>query len=180
MTVAVTFKSDRPSNVLIIGAGGHGRDIAHETGFALADHDPSKGCPVPSEAGQYLAGAHEPLARSAIAQKMDAAGWHAFDDGVWIHPTAVFGPDVELGEHVHIGAGAFLSRCSVGAFTTISPNAVILGDVCIGKRCMIGANATVRNLRRIGDDVTVGAGAVVAHDLLDPATYAGVPARQVR
>lgn len=68
----------------------------------------------------------------------------------------------------------------IGDFTTISPNAVILGNVKIGERCYIGANATVLPNIKICADTIIGAGAVVTKDIKVPATFIGVPARQLK
>lgn len=51
--------------------------------------------------------------------------------------------------------------------------------VAIGDRVWIGARATVLPGVTIGDDVVVGAGALVTGDCLEPGTYLGVPARRV-
>ena len=37
----------------------------------------------------------------------------------------------------------FINETVIGEFTTIAPNAVILGNVSIGNRCYIGANSTI-------------------------------------
>ncbi|MGE5360530.1 MAG: acyltransferase [Bacteroidales bacterium] len=49
----------------------------------------------------------------------------------------------------------------------------------VGKRVSIGSNATILPVR-ICDDVVIGAGAVVTHDLEVPGIYAGNPARRLR
>jgi acetyltransferase-like isoleucine patch superfamily enzyme len=49
----------------------------------------------------------------------------------------------------------------------------------IGDRVSIGSNATILPVR-IGDDIVIGAGAVVTRDLATPGIYAGSPARLVR
>ena len=49
----------------------------------------------------------------------------------------------------------------------------------IGKRCWIGANAVILPGVQLGDDVIVGAGAVVNRNVLAGVTIAGVPAHVV-
>jgi maltose O-acetyltransferase len=51
--------------------------------------------------------------------------------------------------------------------------------VVIGDRVWVGARVTVLPGTRIGDDVVIAAGAVVARDCTEPGVYAGVPARSM-
>ena len=49
--------------------------------------------------------------------------------------------------------------------------------IVIGKRCWIGANAVILPRVRLGDDVIVGAGAVVTHSFPSHSVIGGVPAK---
>ena len=49
----------------------------------------------------------------------------------------------------------------------------------VGNRVSIGSNATLLPVR-ICDNVVIGAGAVVTHDINEPGVYAGNPARGLR
>lgn len=53
-------------------------------------------------------------------------------------------------------------------------------DTYIGKRCFIGANAIVMCGVKIGDEVIVGAGAVVTKDVPSNCIVAGNPAKIIR
>lgn len=57
--------------------------------------------------------------------------------------------------------------------------AVVPSRIAVGDRCWIGARATILPGVTIGDDVVIGAGALVTGDCAPNATYAGVPARCV-
>ena len=71
-----------------------------------------------------------------------------------INPTAVIGNNCNLSQFVTIGA--------------IDGNAAGIGDnVYIGPNCCLIEHV------RIGDNVTIGAGSVVTHDIPDNATAAG-------
>ena len=94
-----------------------------------------------------------------------------------IAPNAVLLRDVWLGRHVHVNYGSSMTRCKVGAFTTIAPGVTICGDVEIGEAVFIGAGAVICNLLKIGDGAIVAAGAVVTEDVPAGATVKGVPAR---
>lgn len=65
----------------------------------------------------------------------------------------------------------------IGDFSTIAPNAVVLGKVIIGKKCYIGANSTILPNIIIGDNCIVGAGAVVTKNIASNTTVVGNPAR---
>jgi acetyltransferase-like isoleucine patch superfamily enzyme len=52
--------------------------------------------------------------------------------------------------------------------------------VRIGNRVWLGVGVIVLPGVTIGDDVVVGAGAVVTRDCLEPGLYAGVPAERIR
>ena len=69
--------------------------------------------------------------------------------------------------------------CFIGDFTTIAPNAVILGNVNIGSRCYIGANSTILPNLQITNDVIIGAGSVVTKSIINKGTYVGIPANKL-
>lgn len=62
-------------------------------------------------------------------------------------------------------------------FSTIAPNAVLLGRVNAGRGAYVGANSTILPGIVIGSHSTVGAGAVVTHDVPDFRTVKGIPAK---
>lgn len=95
--------------------------------------------------------------------------------GVWISNS------VSIEEGALINAGAQLHHeVKVGAYTEISPKALLLGAVQIGQNCRIGAQATVLPGIKIADEVVVGAGAVVHKDLPKGVTAVGVPAKIIK
>ena len=165
--------------LVIYGGGGHGQDIRHDLEqqghqiVGVRDDDPARAWG--SQGAPMVCGANWPDVREWIVHKTNGAIW--WQRGVWVHRSAMVGPGVDLGNHVHVNAGSFLTRCTVGKFTTIGPAATICGDVHIGKGVTIGAGATVRNLVTIGDGATIGCGAVVVADVLPGRTVKGVPAR---
>ena len=132
--------------VAVWGAGGHGHDIAATLDdFAgFVDDDPERGELPPCGDYELILGMNDPHARYDRWRRTLNFRWH--NDGVWVHPAANVGPSVKLGQHTHVNAGAFLTRCTVGEFCSIAPNATVLGDVTLGDRVMVGANATIRNL----------------------------------
>jgi len=65
-----------------------------------------------------------------------------------------------------------------GEFTSLMANVDVAGNVHIGSRCFLGSNATIVPGRRLGDDVTVGAGSVVVHHIKDGTKVFGNPAKR--
>jgi UDP-3-O-[3-hydroxymyristoyl] glucosamine N-acyltransferase len=67
----------------------------------------------------------------------------------------------------------------LGDYVNLNPGAVVAGNVRIGAGCYIGAGATIIDRISIADEVTVGAGGVVAANIDSPGMYVGVPARRL-
>lgn len=116
-----------------------------------------------------------------------------------IHPDAVIGSEVKIGEGTVVMAGAVINPDTVigkgvivntGAtvdhdniisdYAHISVGAHTAGTVTVGKGAWIGAGAVVSNNLSICDNVMIGAGAVVIRDIEESGTYVGVPARKIR
>lgn len=105
--------------------------------------------------------------------------------GIELHPAACFGPGLRID---HLG-GIVVSRYAViGAVCTLSPGVTIglarredgrFGAPVIGDRVHVGPGARVIGPIRVGDDVAIGANAVVLHDVPPGVTVGGVPARIV-
>ena len=70
--------------------------------------------------------------------------------------------------------------CYVSDHANISTNSVINGDVCVGTGSFLGSCSVTRGQLKIGNWVTVGAGAVVVDNVEDNKIVAGVPARIIK
>jgi UDP-3-O-[3-hydroxymyristoyl] glucosamine N-acyltransferase len=82
-----------------------------------------------------------------------------------VHPSAVLGADVGLGESVTIGPGAVLGdRAIIGAGTHIEAGAVVGDGVRIGENCRIYPRAVLYAGTTLGNRVVVHAGAVLGAD----------------
>lgn len=101
-----------------------------------------------------------------------------------IHPTAVIGSDVIIGNGsvvmpraiinansiigngVIINSGAIVEHdCIIGNFAHICPGAALAGGVNIGERTWIGIGSSIIQGIKIKSDITIGAGSVVVSDI---------------
>ncbi len=60
-----------------------------------------------------------------------------------------------IGRGVTVGHKAMLHGCTVGDYSLIGINAVVLDDVVIGKNCLVGANSLVKAKMVIPDGTVV-------------------------
>lgn len=101
--------------------------------------------------------------------------------GCFVAAQAVVGPNAALGVSVIVNHGAVVDHdVSVADFSHVAPLAALGGGAAIGCRVLVGSGASVLPGVKIGDDIVIGAGAVVVADIAEPGTYAGVPARRVK
>lgn len=186
-------------DVVIIGAGSHGRDlfwICQAAGLnvveVLDDNEalgfrPGSRVQTLDHRIGYLVGVNSPDVRCQYDYRRLAAtalhpGAHigpnfTADPGSVVADGVTIGNDVHLGRHVHINQASSLVRCTVGDYSSIAPGVHIAGDVTIGKGVFVGIGARISNGLTIGDGATIGAGAVVVNDVPPLATVVGVPAR---
>lgn len=114
---------------------------------------------------------------------------------LWAHHitlTRIYKMDIH--PSASISFGAILDRANphgvhIGADSYVASGALILahnyvyashGETHIGERCFIGANAIIMCGVTIGDEVIVGAGAVVTKDVSSHSIIGGNPARIIR
>ncbi len=103
-----------------------------------------------------------------------------------IHPSAVVHGGAKIGENVYIGPGTYVGRAEIGDGTVIDGHVHIYDGVRVGRNCTVQANAVIgargfgleRNQDgefeefphiggvRIGDDVLVSSGVVIARGTL--------------
>jgi sugar O-acyltransferase (sialic acid O-acetyltransferase NeuD family) len=115
-----------------------------------------------------------------------------------VHPTALLGPNSELGDGSYVGAGAIVTvnvragrfvtinmhgqvahDAALGRLATLHPGARVAGGVAIGEGVELGTNAVVLPGVTIGAHAVLGAGAIAIAPLAGGRTYVGVPARPV-
>jgi sugar O-acyltransferase (sialic acid O-acetyltransferase NeuD family) len=208
-----TLQKDR---LLIIGASGHGKvigDIAKKmnkwkTIAYLDDNEQTKRCMEyevlgsSKEAKHYIKD-HElviAIGNNRIREQlMRELGLLGATFPILVHPSAIIGAQVEIGEGTVIMAGAVVNCCSrVGKgciintctsidhdnvlddYVHISPGAHTAGSVSIGKGTWLGIGSTVINNVNITSNCIIGGGAVVTKNIMEEGTYIGVPAYKSR
>jgi sugar O-acyltransferase (sialic acid O-acetyltransferase NeuD family) len=201
--------------LLIIGASGHGKVVAdiavrmnNWQSIAFLDNDLSiRSCVgfdiigrsedafgYIQEADIFVAIGSNKI-RQKIQQKLQDSGASIPS---LVHPNAIIGLDVEIGEGTAIMAGAIINSSTkigkgciintgatldhdnkVGDYVHISPGVKIAGSVGIGDGAWLGIGSVVSNNINIGNFCKLGAGAVVIDDISEAGTYVGVPARRI-
>ncbi|MDD2471588.1 MAG: acyltransferase, partial [Dehalococcoidales bacterium] len=78
--------------------------------------------------------------------------------------------------HTQVEDNVFMGPCSVTTNDKYMRSGAELKGATIRKGARIGANAVILPGINVGENVVVGSGAVVTHDILLQATVAGNPA----
>ena len=146
---------------------------------------------------KFTLGVGNPLIRFKLYSKMNLVGGYmtsiispksnignfdvVIEDGVNIMTG------VTITNSIHIKRGVLINlHCTIGhdseigEFTELSPGVHISGNCNIGNFCNIGTNATILPKLKIGNNVVVGAGAVVTKDIPDNSLVIGVPGKIIK
>lgn len=203
------------NKLLIIGASGHGKvvaDIALQMNkwqdIAFLDDDEG----IKSAMGLEVIGTSDDVfthfnkyeifvgignnaTRQRIHEMLETIGASI---PVLIHPNAVIGNKVEIGNGTAVMAGAVVNCCTkigksciintgstidhdncIKDFVHISPGVHLAGTVKIGQGSWLGIGSVVSNNITITNGCKVGAGSVVVKDITEPGVYVGVPVRKI-
>lgn len=86
---------------------------------------------------------------------------------------------VTIGDNCFISHGAMFINDSFAAGGPAGGNKAFWKNTQIGSHVSIGTNATILPVKII-DNSVIGAGSVVTKNILEPAIYAGNPARKIK
>lgn len=206
------------SDLILIGSGGHAKVVLE----AVLARNPDRRVTIldddPEAANRYIlglkvSGSREWLSSNAAGvptalaigdnkARLALLDWLAAEGReveTIIHPSAIVGSTVEIGDGAFLAAGSIATAeakigratilntgcsvdhdCVIGEGAHIGPGVHLCGNVEVGARSLVGVGSAVRPGIRIGSDVVVGAGSTVVADIPNGATYAGCPARMLR
>jgi virginiamycin A acetyltransferase len=141
-----------------------------------------------------IVGDHLRVAFYRMTLRSCAADVHIGFGTVFAHPEASVGPHVSIGLYCVIGRASIGARSQIASLVQVpsgrrqhgrGDQGELLGaesgallETVIGADCWIGASAVVTE--RVGDGSTIGAGAVVVHEIPPGVLAVGNPARVVR
>ncbi|WP_411348131.1 acetyltransferase [Paenibacillus sp. WLX2291] len=133
--------------------------------------------------------------RKAIVQRLH----HLVSWGKIIHPSAVIGSDVYIGEgtvvmpNVVINANTKIGKHSIintaatvdhdnnlGDFVHLSPGVHTAGEVCIGNSTHVGINASIIPGITVGAHSIIGAASCILENIPDYVTAVGCPSRIIK
>ena len=138
--------------------------------------------------------------RTSIGSYSLLGAWERYKDELF-RPEIIIGNDCNIGEYCHITA---INKITIGdglltgRFVYIGDNAhggfsweeadtppakrhlKSKGEIMIGRNVWIGDKVTVLGGVTIGDNVIIGAGSIVTHDIPSNSMAAGMPAKVVR
>lgn len=168
--------------LIIIGAGGHGRVIAdiaraNQSYSAIAfldDAAPKEDFPYPyfglvKEAthfvneADFVVGIGNNTIRRKIQEWLRAP---AGNFATLVHPSAIIGSKVSLGEGTVVMPNAVINTgCRIGAGCIVNTAATVDHDCTIGDYCHLSPGVHLCGTVSLGNDSWIGAGAVVINNV---------------
>lgn len=101
-----------------------------------------------------------------------------FADGVVISPQVVVGPNATIGALSYLNFQAGIGHDAViGPYCQINPGAQVGGAAQLGRGVLLGSNSALLQGVKVGNDATVGLGAVCLTRVRSGVTVVGNPAK---
>jgi sugar O-acyltransferase (sialic acid O-acetyltransferase NeuD family) len=106
---------------------------------------------------------------------------NVIEDGCNIMTGTVITNSIKIGKGALINLNCTIGHdCTIGEFVEMSPGTHISGNCKIGNFCIFGTNSTILPKMTLGDNVIVGAGAVVTKDVPSNSLVVGIPAKVIK
>jgi sugar O-acyltransferase (sialic acid O-acetyltransferase NeuD family) len=176
--------SNTPMRLVILGAGGHGKEVAsyvYDLNLRSGSID-LVGFVDDSKKPQEFAGSRVLWSFEDIAtQGLDLKGFRfitAVGDNKVRQRLAGVGEKAGLEMWTLVHNEAYVGdRASLGGGTCIAPGSIITTDVDIGRHCIVNVNASVSHDCNIGDFCNINPGAIVCGDVeIGTGAYVGAGA----
>lgn len=101
-------------------------------------------------------------------------------EGSIICAGSILTTNIKIGKHSHLNLHTTIGHdCIIGDYFTTAPGAKVSGNCNIGNYVYLGTNSSVRQKIKITNSVTVGLNAGVVKNIIEPGTYAGIPAKLI-
>lgn len=186
----------------LFGYGGHAKEVAaminEPVTFFVDDNYSNKiAHPISSfvkEEFEIMIAVGESSAREKIVRKLLGFTFFTF-----VHPTAVIGNNVKIGEgsyigpysiitcDVEIGNHSILNRINTighdsvcGNFLSMMPGSIISGNCKLGNNVYLGSNSTIKEKINICDNVTIGLNSGVVKNIIEKGVYIGTPTKKIK
>jgi sugar O-acyltransferase (sialic acid O-acetyltransferase NeuD family) len=186
----------------IIGYGGHAMEVFHQMNTDVVffvDDQYARGEVIPiskfnPQEYEVIIAIGDPINRKKMCEKLPKETKYI----TFIHPTALIGNDVVIGQgsfigafsvvttNIKIGEHSILNRSChighdtiVGDFLSMMPGSIISGNCTIGNGVYLGTNSSVREKITICDNVTIGLNGGVVKNIDKSGTYVGVPVKRI-
>jgi sugar O-acyltransferase (sialic acid O-acetyltransferase NeuD family) len=179
---------DPTSEVYIVGAGGHGRELSSyiedlrragwqgqlvgylDDGVPVSQHGRVHVLgPIDGSAdliGQYITALGSNALRRNVVERIVARYRDSLRPWTLVHPRSYVGENVEIGEGSCIAPGAILTaKIAVGRHCIVNVNASISHDCTVGDFVNINPGAIVCGSVTIGAGAYIGAGAVLKENV---------------
>lgn len=187
----------------LIGSGGHAKEVMFQMGkevqcFVTSEYKEGKGVfhidKFDPERWMVMIAIGEPSVRKNLLSILPKeTRFFSF-----IHPTALVGDSVQIGQgsfigaysiltaHITLGDHSILNRgCQIGHdsccgnFLSMMPGSVLSGGVTVGNNFYLGTNSAVKEKLNICDDVKIGLVSSVVKNIELPGTYGGCPVKKL-
>lgn len=102
-------------------------------------------------------------------------------DGTLVAAGAIIGPRSRIGRHCIVNTGASLDHdCELADYASVAPGVVAGGNCSIGNGSAVSIGAVLKHGISVGADTVIGAGALVLRNIEANVVAYGTPARVVR
>ena len=141
-----------------------------------------------------IIGVGDPIVRKKIVEKYPTnteyctlihptaivSNWVQIREGAVICPGVVLTCNINIGKHAHLNLNTTIGHdCNIGEFFTTAPAVNISGNCEIGDCVYFGTNSAIKQGVNVSNNVTVGMGAVVTKNIIEPGIYIGNPLKKL-